>query len=173
MACATVCHSKSEAGFVSGTLSSKLFGMARNAEYKIAGFPDFSGALTDLKQFQRSPQPTYEVTVPCGNGILVVKESLIQFWTVKHPDFADAMTTLVDSHNKEFNPDCIKRGAETEEVPEGQEDSPPTKRLRLSTASTLADLEKQCPDRTRFKCKNDIVSNSYRIIFNDSFKILL
>ena len=94
--------------------------MARNAEYKIAGFPDFSGALTDLKQFQRSPQPTYEVTVPCGNGGLVVKESLIQFWTVKHPDFSDAMTALLEQHNKEFNPDCIKRGAESEEVPEGE-----------------------------------------------------
>ena len=149
MACATVCHSKAEAGFVSGTLSSKLFGMARNAEYKIAGFPDFSGALTDLKQFQRSPQPTYEVTVPCGNGVLVVKESLIQFWTVKHPDFSDAMTALLEQHNKELNPDCIKRGAESEEVPEGEEDSPPTKRLRLSAASTLADLENKCPDRTR------------------------
>ena len=149
MACATVCHSKAEAGFVSGTLSSKLFGMARNAEYKIAGFPDFSGALTDLKQFQRSPQPTYEVTVPCGNGVLVVKESLIQFWTVKHPDFSDAMTALLEQHNKEFNPDCIKRGAESEEVPEGEEDSSPTKRLRLSAASTLADLENKCPDRTR------------------------
>ena len=117
MACATVCHSKAEAGFVSGTLSSKLFGMARNAEYKIAGFPDFSGALTDLKQFQRSPQPTYEVTVPCGNGVLVVKESLIQFWTVKHPDFSDAMTALLEQHNKEFNPREASRNKRTAEEP--------------------------------------------------------
>ena len=132
---------------MSGLLSTKLFGMARNAEYKIAGFPDFTGALTDLKQFQRSPQPTYEVSVPTGHGVLVIKESLIQFWTVKHPDFASAMENLVEKHNQEFNPEGLKRGAESE-APEAGEEGPPAKKLCLSTAASLADLEQQCPERT-------------------------
>eukprot|EP00435_Cladocopium_sp_Y103_P035840 s1440_g9.t1 len=140
MACATVCHTKSEAGFVSGLLSTKLFGMARNAEYKISGFPDFSGTLTDLKQFQRSPQPSYEVTVPTGNGALVIKESLIQFWTVKHQDFQSDMENLVKQHNQEFNPEGLKQGAEAE-APEADEEGPPTKKITLNAGSFSLHLD--------------------------------
>lgn len=134
---------------MSSILSTKLFGMAKNAEYKIAGFPDFSAALVDLKQFQRSPQPTYEVTVPTGKGDLVIKQSLIDLWMTKHPDFADGMQKLLEEHNKEFNPEGLTRGADTEASSDNDDSGPPTKKLRLSTATTLAELEKQCPERTR------------------------
>ena len=141
---------------MSGILSQKLFGMAKNAEYKIAGFPDFSAALTDLKQFQSSPPPTYEVCVPTGNGVLVVKESLIQFWRSKGADFADKFTSLLDKHNAEFNPEGLRRGSESE-VPEGDEDGPPSKRLCLGTKATMGELEIQCPEAERTDVQENFI----------------
>ena len=132
---------------MSGILSQKLFGMAKNAEFKIAGFPDFSAALTDLKQFQSSPTPSYEVCVPTGSGVLVVKESLIQFWRSKGADFADDFNSLLDKHNAEFNPDGLRKGGESE-VPEGDEE-PPAKRLCLQTKTTMGELEIKCPEADR------------------------
>ena len=55
IACATICHSKGEANYVSSTLATKLFSMARAGEFQISAFPDFDSALNELKQFQRSP----------------------------------------------------------------------------------------------------------------------
>ena len=148
MACATICHNKAEATFVSTLLSSKLFSMARNGEYKIQAFPDFSAALSELKQFQRSPQPEYQVCVATGEGHLIVRESLLEFWTQKHPNFADQVTEVLKVHNAEFNPRGLKRGAE--ECHENEDDSNPvpSKKLRLDNATKLPELESQFPDRS-------------------------
>ena len=69
--------------FLSSLLSSKLFSMARNGEYKIQAFPDFSGALSELKQFQRSPQPEYQVCVSTGEGHLIIRERSTQALLIK------------------------------------------------------------------------------------------
>lgn len=143
-----MCHAKSTATFVSGILATKLFSMARNGEYKIQGFPDFSATLADLRQYQRAPQPTYEVCVATGEGQLVVRQSLVDFWSKKHSQFEDRLTSLIEAHNQEFNPRGLKRGAEESEGASEQAQEPPTKRLRLGSTTTLAELEKEHPDRT-------------------------
>ena len=123
--------------------------MARSNELDIAAFPNFSSAMAEIKQFQRSPQPDYQVCVCLGDGSLIVRESLIQFWSKKHTSFLEQLTNLVDDHNKEFNPKGLKRGAEpnNEETNEEAAETP-KKRLRLTTAKTYAELEAAFPERT-------------------------
>ncbi|CAK9015621.1 Uncharacterized protein SCF082_LOCUS12841 [Durusdinium trenchii] len=142
IACATICHTNADASFVSSTLAGKVFSMARSNELNIAAFPNFSSAMAEIKQFQRSPQPDYQVCVCLGDGSLIVRESLIQFWSKKHTSFLEQLTNLVDDHNKEFNPKGLKRGAEpnNEETNEEVAETP-KKRLRLTTAKTYAELE--------------------------------
>ena len=144
VACATVCHSKAIAEYVGSILGNKMFSMARSKEVNISGFPDFEGVLQDLKQYQRTPMPTYSVTVPTPEA-LVITEALVQFWTVKHSQFADDMMKLKDEHDKEFNPQGLKRGAEIEDPAEEER---PSKRLCLSTSLTAAELESQHPERS-------------------------
>ena len=143
-----MCHAKSTAAFVSGLLANKMFSMARNGEYKIQGFPDFSATLEDLRQYQRAPQPTYEVCVSTGEGHLIVRQSLVEFWSKKHSQFEDRLNGLIEAHNKEFNPKGLKRGSEESAGDGEQPQEPPTKRLRLGGTTTSAELEKEHPDRT-------------------------
>ena len=131
---------------MSSQTASKLFAMARKGEFKIAGFPDFASAVGELKQFQRSPQPDYQVCVALGDGSLIVKETLREFWT-KKPEFTDKLTALLSKHDAEFNPRGVKRGAEP--TKEAEQEEQPAKRLRMATTATCSDFEAQHPDRTR------------------------
>lgn len=121
--------------------------MARAGEYKLQGFPDFTSALADLKQFQRAPQPEYEVCVATGEGQLIIRETLIEFWLQKHQSFADQMKEVVESHNAEFNPRGLKRGMEETDPVENEE--PAAKRLCLDTKIALGEFENSVPDRKR------------------------
>ena len=147
LACGTVCHTKVEANFVSGLFAAKLMGMARAAEYRIQGFPDFNAALADLRQHQRAPQPEYDVCVATGDGQLIIRESIIEFWKQKHPSFADQMDQLVSKHNAEFNPRGLKRGMEESTDPV-ENAEPAAKRLCLDTKMTTEEMDTSCPDRT-------------------------
>lgn len=123
--------------------------MARNKELRIEGFPDFGGALTELKQFQRAPKPEFQVCVGL-EGALVIKQALVEFWSRKE-HFADRMNSLVNQHNEEFNPKNLKRGAEENpEDPESSAAQPPAKRLCLGTAKTVSELETEYTDRREF-----------------------
>ena len=149
-AVATVCHSMSEASFVSGLIANKLFAMCRSAEYTIPGFPDFQAAIKDLKKStSQAPAPNYSVTIALGDGTLVIQEALQEFWTKKHPSFCDQMTSLVDDHNKEFNPKNLKRGAQSEKSGGGSSEGvePSAKRLCLTTTMPTSDLESTFPER--------------------------
>lgn len=123
-------------------------GMARAGEYKLQGFPDFTSALADLKQFQRAPQPEYEVCVATGDGQLIIRETLIEFWMQKHQSFADQMKEEVEKHNAEFNPRGLKRGMEDAADPVETEE-PAAKRLCLDTKMTLGEFENSVADRKR------------------------
>ncbi|CAK9076905.1 unnamed protein product, partial [Durusdinium trenchii] len=150
-ACATVCHSQAETAFVSSVLATKVFSMARSGDFQIAAFPDFQGALAQIKEFQKSPQPSYQVCVATGDGSLVVRQSLVEFWTKKHPSFSDQTLRLLEKHNAEFNLKGLKRGAESEEgqTQETMEKEEP--QLALGTAKTIADLESSYPDVERLE----------------------
>ena len=149
VACATVCHSKSSAQFVGGILANKVFSMARNKEFQIAGFPDFAGTLSDLKQYRRTPQPNYEVCVATGEGHLVITEALVSFWCVKHSQFSSELEKIKSEHDKEFNPKGLKRGhAETEEVGDDETEEQPTKRLCLATLLSAEEMDSKHSERT-------------------------
>lgn len=123
--------------------------MARNKEMSIPGFPDFAAALADLKKFQRTPQPSYHVTVATGEGHLIITEALVSFWTEKHSQFADELTKIKSEHDQEFNPKGLKRGADTpEDGGEEEETARPAKRLCLSSSMSTEELEAQHPERT-------------------------
>ena len=123
--------------------------MARNQEINIQGFPDFDGTLADLKQFQKCPKPDYSVCLASTNS-LVIREALVHFWITKHPEFADRMKEIKNKHDLEFNPSNLKRGMEQEGGGDGNEDEPPTKKLRLSQAKTMEELEKEHPEQLLF-----------------------
>ena len=134
--------------------------MARAGEFQIPAFPDFESALNELKQFQRSPQPDYQVCVATADGALVVKQTLVDFWTLKHTSFADQMQQLLRVHDNEFNTKKLKRGAaETEDATE--EEERPTKRLCPGTSSTMEELETNHPDRT-LTCKHQRLLISFK-----------
>eukprot|EP00438_Fugacium_kawagutii_P006109 Skav219828 [mRNA] locus=scaffold1238:420160:421937:- [translate_table: standard] len=105
--------------------------MARGGEFAIQAFPDFKRALDELKQFQRSPQPTYQVCVSTGDGHLVIRQALIDFWLAKEGGFADKVKELVKDHDAEFNPNKLKRGQENEAAEAEASEERPLKRLRL------------------------------------------
>lgn len=150
IACGTVCLSASEASYVSSAISSKLFGMARNQEINIQGFPNFDATLADLKQFQKCPTPDYSVCLASGNS-LAIREALIHFWVTKHPEFAGRMQEIVKKHDSEFNQSNLKRGMEQDgDGGAGNEEGPPTKKLRLSQAKTMEELEKDHPEQLLF-----------------------
>lgn len=125
-----------------------MFAMARSGEFKIQGFPAFDATLADLKQFQRCPKPDYSVCVASGNA-LIIREALVQFWVTKHPEFADQMQELVKVHDQEFNPKNLKRGLEQEGDSEPPQESP-AKKLRLTQAKTMEELEKEHSERSLF-----------------------
>ncbi|CAK9049337.1 unnamed protein product [Durusdinium trenchii] len=52
------------------------------------------------------------VCVATGDGALVVRQTLVDFWTIKHSSFSQKMNDLLQAHDNEFNPNKLKRGAE-------------------------------------------------------------
>ena len=148
-ACATVCHTNAEATFVNGTLSAKIFGMCRNGELKIPAFPDFADAMKSIRQYQRAPQPTYEVCVALGDGSLIVRQSLVEFWSVKHSSFADALKDVVQKHNSEFNQKGLTRGSEEADGDgEQAEVSGASNNLCLGTSASQREFEAKYSERT-------------------------
>ena len=122
--------------------------MAKTGDFKVEGFPDFNATLNDLKAFQKCPVPTYQVCVGSGQS-LVIKEALVQFWASK-PDFAEKVSDLVDKHDKEFNTGKLKRGLASQQD-DGNDNAenpePESKRLCLSTAKSVNELEAEYAER--------------------------
>ena len=169
IACSTICHSPSIASWVSAQTASKLFGMARKGEFKIAGFPDFNAAMGELKQFQRSPRPDYQVCVALGDGSLIVKETLREFWS-KKPEFTEKLAALLSKHDAEFNPRGLKRGAEVTKEVEAEEQ--PAKRLRMGTTATSADFEAQHAERTQdSKMSRSFLFKPWLALHQDPFEL--
>lgn len=121
--------------------------MAKTGDFKIEGFPDFKATLEELKAFQKCPMPTFQVCVAAGQS-LVVKDALVQFWASK-PEFSQKVQELLANHDKEFNTTGLKRGQATLQNgnAEADDSEPASKRLRLSTAKTLNELEGEFSER--------------------------
>ena len=121
--------------------------MAKTGDFKIEGFPDFKATLEELKAFQKCPMPTFAVCVAAGHS-LVVKDALVQFWASK-PEFSEKVEGLLSKHDQEFNPTGLKRGlaTQTNGNADAEDPEPASKRLRLSSAKTLNELEGEFPER--------------------------
>lgn len=109
-ACATACHSPSDAAFCTSVVSQKAYSLARSGTLKLPGFPCFETMVADLKRNAHDvPAPTFEVCLPVPNG-LAVKQNLVDYWNGIE-SYQLEVGELVKKHNAKYNPHGIKRGA--------------------------------------------------------------
>ena len=113
--------------------------MARSKALKLPGFPDFDRAVKEISQMKEIAQPNYEVTVPLGNGVLAVKQNLIEYWE-KCADFEAEVMDLIKSHNDKYNPQGVKRGAD-QVSGESEEDQPMLKKPKVVAESVGTEKE--------------------------------
>ena len=150
--------------FCGNLVAQKVYGMCRNASLKVPGFPDFHGTLKALKDADNLVCPSYEVCVALPNGILVVKQCLLEMWQGRS-DFAASVNELLAAHNKEFNPDNLVRGgAETSETPEASlPQDVPRKQLCVEGMMDLEDFESKFSERTGLRMFSSAVGAGFLI----------
>ena len=86
----TVCHYAHETSFVAEITSNRIFSLAREGALKVAGFPNFKSVIEDLQRSSTaSCSPEYSICTPLADGTLVIKQALIDLWTVKNEGFKD------------------------------------------------------------------------------------
>ena len=142
--CSTICHTKKEGEFVAATVANKVYSLARESRLSIPGFPQFSSCTDDLQKLQSMDAPQYEVCVALPDGSLVVKETLIQYWTATNPDFEAPMTDIMKRHDAQWNKKGLKRGLDDSEG-DGSSTGPANKKLKVE--SKKLDHEDQIQDR--------------------------
>lgn len=142
--CATICHVKKEGEFVAAAVANKAYSLAREGRLQIPGFPNFSTCTDDLQKIQALESPEYSVCVALADGGLVVKESLIKYWTVTNADYEHEMTDLVTKHNAQWNKNNLKRGLDEEGDGASTQ---PAKKLKVDNQKPR-DHEDQIEDRT-------------------------
>ena len=120
--------------------------MARATPAFLPGFPDFAALVQELQKVQDPPLPKYEVCVGLADGSLVIKENLIQLWTEKNDLFQSDAVALVAEHNKVYNPQGVKRGAEDAGNGEA-EGAPPEKRIRIDQVVKATEHESSIEDK--------------------------
>ena len=92
----TVCHYVHETSFVAEITSNRIFSLAREGKLKVAGFPNFKSVIEDLKRSATvSSTPEYAICTPLADGCLVIKQALIDLWTVKNDGFKDEAAPLL------------------------------------------------------------------------------
>ena len=103
------------------------------------------------------PQPEYSVCVAL-NDALVIKEATIDQWMQKS-DFEHEMSTLVKSHNDEFNKKGLKRGSQANNQ---GDDSRPAKRLCVASDPLPLDkFETDHPERHSIGSELEFLFNIY------------
>ena len=76
--------------------SNRIFSLAREGKLKVAGFPNFKSVIEDLKRSANvSSTPEYAICTPLADGCLVIKQALIDFWTMKNDGFKDEAAPLL------------------------------------------------------------------------------
>ena len=89
-----------------------LFAKAKAKQIQIAGFPDFAAAMRDLAKVHGSEQRadySYQVTLPAGENLIVLQALLDKY---SNSSFSGDFQKLLDSHDKEFNKEHKRAGAE-------------------------------------------------------------
>ena len=86
----TVCHYAHETSFVAEITSNRIFSLAREGKLKVAGFPNFKSVIEDLQRSSTaSSTPESSICTPLTDGCLVIKQALIDLWTLKNEGFKD------------------------------------------------------------------------------------
>lgn len=121
-----------------------MYSLAREGRLSLPGFPQFNTCTDDLAKLQQLEFPDYSVCVPLPDGGLVIKETLVEYWTKSNPEFEPDFMDLLKDHNSQWNKQNLKRGLPDEgEGTEGQ----PAKRLKVDSQKSL-DHEDQMAERT-------------------------
>lgn len=144
-AAGSIGHSNSETTRCANLIAQKVFGLARSAALKVAGFPRFEEAIQELQSLQTVQTPSYEVTVALPDGTLVVKDAVLDLWQRKHTDFAQECSALLEDHDKEFNPKHVRRGGS--EVNDNSTCELPNKKLVTEGTLDKEEFEKNRADR--------------------------
>ena len=112
--------------------------MAREAQLKISGWPNFQQAVQDLQTNTPGMDAgDYEVCIAFADGALVVKQALLDLYMVKHPQFKEQTEEALERHNQEFNPKGLTAGVEEDSGNGGQGSSPAAPKLEIQEKSTL------------------------------------
>ncbi|CAJ1375536.1 unnamed protein product [Effrenium voratum] len=149
-AAGSIGHSNSETTHCANLIAQKVFGLARSAALKVAGFPRFEEAIQELQSLQTVQTPSYEVTVALPDGTLVVKDAVLDLWQRKHTDFAQECSALLEDHDKEFNPKHVRRGGS--EVNDNSTCELPNKKLVTEGTLDKEEFEKNRADRLTLSC---------------------
>ena len=122
----------------------EFFDRAKSKQLTIAGFPDFTAALTDLsKVHTESARSDYDylVTVPVGANLIVLEGLMSKF---QNSAFAGEFNQVLKKHDEEFNKEHKK--ASTAEARTELENA-----RRKREANTPRKLEKAFDDMTKFR----------------------
>ncbi|CAE7817627.1 unnamed protein product [Symbiodinium sp. CCMP2592] len=146
IACGSVAHTEIEYKFTK-VLLHDFFGRAKSKQLNIAGFPDFTAALTDLsKVHTESSRPDYEylVTMPVGADLIVLEALMAKF---ENSAFAGEFSAILKKHDEEFNKQHKKAT-----LADARTELENLRRKR--EANTPRKLEKAYEDMTAFRAEH-------------------
>ena len=145
VACATACHSAHEASFAASCIAQKTYSMARANTLKLPGFPKFDSVVQEISNQKEIEAPQYEVCVGLANGLLAVKENLIEYWSKDDNLFSTEMAALVKAHNKKYNPKGVKRGSSQ---PAATQECQPAKKVKVEASVKPLEKESEMQDKS-------------------------
>lgn len=119
--------------------------MARANTLKLPGFPKFDSVVQEISNQKEIEAPQYEVCVGLANGLLAVKENLIEYWSKDDNLFSTEMAALVKAHNKKYNPKGVKRGSSQ---PAATQECQPAKKVKVEASVKPLEKESEMQDKS-------------------------
>ena len=134
-----------EASFAASCIAQKTYSMARANTLKLPGFPKFDRVVQEISNQKEIEAPQYEVCVGLANGLLAVKENLIEYWSKDDNLFSTEMAALVKAHNKKYNPKGVKRGSSQ---PAATQEGQPAKKVKVEDSVKPWEKESEMQDKS-------------------------
>ncbi|CAE7240032.1 unnamed protein product [Symbiodinium sp. CCMP2592] len=155
IACGSVAHTEIEYKFTkeSELLLHDFFGRAKTKQLNIAGFPDFTAALSDLsKVHTESARSDYEylVTLPVGGDLIVLEALMSKF---QNSVFSGEFGAILKKHDEEFNKQHKKAS-----LAEARSELENVRRKR--EANTPRKLDKAYDDMTAFRDEHKLLETA-------------
>ncbi|CAE7444482.1 unnamed protein product [Symbiodinium sp. CCMP2456] len=156
IACGSIAHTDIEYKFTKEVLLHDFFDRAKTKQLSIAGFPDFTAALSDLSKVHTDSARSdydYLVTVPVGANLIVLEGLIAKF---QNSVFAGEFAQILKKHDDEFNKDHKKAS-----LAEAKTELESVRRKR--EANTPRKLEKAYDDMTKFREEHKL--NAFNGVF--------